>query len=48
MKLLRDLLDQAEAPFRKGGRLERLYPLSEVVDSEELPAYETEEESEKR
>ncbi len=33
MKVLRDLLDQAEPLFDKGGRLERLYPLYEAADT---------------
>ncbi len=33
MRLLRQLLDRAGAPFHKGGRLERLFPLYEAVDT---------------
>ncbi|CAI8026453.1 Na(+)-translocating NADH-quinone reductase subunit B [Geodia barretti] len=33
MKVLRDLLDQAEPLFHKGGRLEKLYALYEAADT---------------
>lgn len=33
MKLLRDLLDQVEPHFKKGGKLERLYPAYEAADT---------------
>ena len=33
MKLLRDLLDQAEPHFKAGGKLEKLYPLFEMADT---------------
>jgi Na+-transporting NADH:ubiquinone oxidoreductase subunit B len=33
MRLLRQLLDRAGTPFHKGGRLERLHPLYEAVDT---------------
>ena len=33
MKLLRDLLDQAEPHFKTGGKLEKLYPVFEMMDT---------------
>ena len=33
MKFLRNLLDQAEKPFEKGGKLEKLFPLYEAIDT---------------
>lgn len=33
MKLLRDKLDQLEPIFHKGGKLERLYPIYEAIDT---------------
>ena len=33
MKVLRDLLDQAEPLFHKGGRLEKFYALYEAADT---------------
>ena len=33
MKFLRNLLDQAEKPFEKGGKLEKIFPLYEAIDT---------------
>ena len=33
MQFLRNLLDKAEKPFHKGGKLEKLYPLYEATDT---------------
>ena len=33
MKVLRDLLDQVEPHFKKGGKLEKLYPAYEAADT---------------
>ena len=33
MKLLRQMLDQAEPAFKKGAPLERLYPAFEMIDT---------------
>ena len=33
MQFLRNLLDKAEKPFHKGGKLEKLYPLYEATDA---------------
>ena len=33
MQFLRNLLDKAEKPFHKGGKLEKFYPLYEATDT---------------
>ena len=33
MKFLRNLLDKAEKPFEKGGKLEKMFPLYEAIDT---------------
>lgn len=33
MKFLRDILDKQEPLFHKGGKLEKLYPLYEMIDT---------------
>ncbi len=33
MKFLRNILDQAEKQFEKGGKLEKLFPLYEAIDT---------------